>query len=286
MKNSILFLLLIALSHWNCQNSYAIKYSFFVAGHAYGSPQLPAEVLGLHPPFLEKIGWLNQTDSLKFGIFTGDIARLPKPPVWDKIEEQLQSLKVKTYIAPGNHDNSTSKLYQERIGDNYFSFEREKDLFIILDGNLNNWNIEEKQFDFLAKKIAEADQYRHIFIFVHQLIWWQKKGKWATCQPNSFQGKADTLTFHKNLLPLLQQIDNQIFIFAGDAGAVPKSAAICGLKHKNITFISSGMGIDQKDNIILTEIDEDGKINLRLIGLKCQSGVNCLGTIDDYLQEI
>jgi len=49
-------------------------YSFFVAGHTYGSPA--ADNPGLHPPFIETFSWLNDQEEIKFGILTGDLKPL------------------------------------------------------------------------------------------------------------------------------------------------------------------------------------------------------------------
>ena len=41
-----------------------LEYSFFVAGHVYGTPSRKDNNKGLHPPFKEKIDFINQQKKL------------------------------------------------------------------------------------------------------------------------------------------------------------------------------------------------------------------------------
>ena len=280
-----LFALLVVSIFTNCQKSDTNTYSFFVAGHTYGSPLNAPSDYGLHPPFLKKFNWLNQLPDLQFGILTGDVVRRAEKKSWETVWSELDSLNTKIHIAPGNHDKPHKALYKEQVGASYYAFSHDRDLFLILDGNDDGWNISGDQLAFLKKELSRSSEYRYIFLFVHQLIWWKENTTWARCHPNSFQGKSDTLNFHKTILPVLQKTDNQIFIFAGDAGAVPNSPAICYFKDGHISFISSGMGVQSRDNFLLVRIDGKGDLEIEPIGLKCPSSVNCLSKLEDYRQE-
>lgn len=285
-KISIVITLFCCFFLQNCQPSDTPSYAFFVAGHTYGSPVNAPSKYGLHPPFIAQFEQLNQQKKLKFGVLTGDVARHADPESWPAVWKDLEGLNAKIHIAAGNHDVINRQLFEQYFPESYYAFQENKDLFIILDPNLDHWNITGEQLIFLRKQLEEAAKYRHIFVFFHQLLWWQEGTDWGNCQPNSFQSKSDTLNFHSTILPLFKKLDNQVFLFAGDVGAVPQSSAICYLKKENISFIASGMGVDEKDNFLIIEIDGNGEINMELIGLKCQDSVNCLGNFEDYLKEM
>jgi hypothetical protein len=51
-----------------------------------------------------------------------------------------------------------------------------KDIFIILDANIDGWNISGEQLKFLKQSLPnEKDAINNIFIFSHQLIWMNNK---------------------------------------------------------------------------------------------------------------
>ncbi|MFT4759572.1 MAG: calcineurin-like phosphoesterase family protein [Paraglaciecola sp.] len=275
-----LFVLSLLLQSCESNNQEENSYSFFVAGHTYGNPN--AKNLGLYPPFVAKFDGLNQQDKLQLGILTGDIVRAANEKSWIAVWEELRNLNAKIHIAGGNHDVSNKQLFKKYVPESYYAFQQNEDLFLILDPNIDHWNISEEQLIFFKEQILNAHKYRHIFMFAHQLIWWQEDAKWATCQPNSFQNKSDTLNFQSEILPLLESVENQVFLFAGDVGAVPNSPAICYLKKGNVSMIASGMGVDAKDNFLLVKVGKNEEIEIELVGLKNKD----IGRLEDYLKEI
>ena len=97
-----------------------IKYSFFVAGHTYGSPS--NYIGGIYEPFKSKFNWMNQDTLLKFGVLTGDIVKYATEEYWDLVDDDLIDLKSQVYFAVGNHDITDRPLYEARYGDTFFSF--------------------------------------------------------------------------------------------------------------------------------------------------------------------
>ena len=232
----ILFFLLNA-----CHKNNSIEYSFFVAGHTYGSTK--GEDVGLHPPFVKTFPELNQNSDLAFGVLTGDIVRFSWESYWEAVQKELAQLNCDIHLAVGNHDIANKESFDKYYNKKFYSFDKGNDLFIILDGNKNNWNIEGEQLAFLRtelnKKAKTAD---HIFVFVHQLIWWQENTEYGVCKPNSFMGISDTLTFHQELLPLFYEINKPVFIIAGDIGVFPDACSVFYHKIKNVSLIASGNG--------------------------------------------
>ncbi|MCF8358761.1 MAG: metallophosphoesterase [Prolixibacteraceae bacterium] len=148
---------LVALMLFACspeKKSDPEPYSFFVAGHTYGQPGV--NNIGLHPPFKQKFSCIQSRSEIKFGILTGDIAApVPTAKDWDEVDADIDSLGIPVYFAVGNHDMKERDLYEERYGDTYYHFIFNNDLFIVLDPNMNNWNISGKQLSFLKNVVND-----------------------------------------------------------------------------------------------------------------------------------
>ena len=123
------------------------NYSFFVAGHSYGSPSVNSK--GLHPPLKNKSPYLQSRLEIEFGVLTGDIVEQPSIASWDSVDADINALGLPVYFAPGNHDMINRPLYESRYGDSYYHFLHHNDLFIILDPNIDGWNISGAQFSYL-----------------------------------------------------------------------------------------------------------------------------------------
>ncbi|MCD6178635.1 MAG: hypothetical protein J7K39_01910, partial [Bacteroidales bacterium] len=81
MRKTLLYLFaLVLLGNIKAQNSTAI-YSFFTAGHTYGSPNNPH--LGLHYPFVYYIPTINNYPNMEYGFFTGDVVVSSTSTYWD-----------------------------------------------------------------------------------------------------------------------------------------------------------------------------------------------------------
>lgn len=264
-----------------CRNTPGVAYSFFVAGHAYGSPG--GKAIGLHPPFVEAFPSIRQNEKIAFGVLTGDIVRFPNEAYWEAVQREIRQLNCKVHLAPGNHDVANKALYNQYYPETYYAFGQGRDLCIVLDGNLSQWKIEGGQLAFLTSTLHEkASSADHIFVFVHQLIWWEKDSPYGICVPNSFQNMADSLNFHREILPLLQALEKPVFIFAGDVGVYEDRPAIFCHKTGNVTLVASGMGDGKRDHFLLVEVLENKEVAIKIRGLHCESGYECLGKIEDY----
>ena len=274
---SILFFL-------GCQSSPKIKYSFFIAGHAYGNPK--KEGVYLHPPFSGQFVNLNQDKHLEFGILTGDIVHYATEENWGNVQRQLAQLNIKVHLAPGNHDVANRALFNKYYKQSFYSFNQGNDLFIILDPNISNWNIDGEQLAFLKKTLTEkGPQATNVFVFFHQLIWWKDELPYNKWQPNSFQGKADTLNFHSHVFPLFKSLKKPIFMFAGDVGAFAERTSIVYHQMGKTALVASGMGGEKADNFLMVNVLESGAVEIRIIGLNCEAGTDCMGKLTDYLFE-
>ncbi|MDA3817912.1 MAG: T9SS type A sorting domain-containing protein [Prolixibacteraceae bacterium] len=256
-------------------------YSFFVAGHTYGKPGVDNP--GLHPPFEKKFGYINNIPNIQFGILTGDIVS-PNPDVndWIEVDSKIDSLGIPVYFAVGNHDMENRPVFEERYGNTYFCFTHSNDLFIILDPNIDQWNISGEQLTFLRNTISENHQsVDNIFVFFHQLLWWEKNNTYKKLHPNSFAGRADTINFWSEIIPLFKSIPNHTVFFAGDMGAASWSDDFMYDAFDNIELICSGMGEGVGDNFVVVNVNSSKNIDYDLICLN-DTTTNCFGKLKDY----
>ena len=280
MKN-LLYIIIIAMLALSCNNN-DTPYAFFIAGHSYGKPL--ADNPGLHPPFINIFDYLNDDEEIEFGILTGDIVRLSTPASWDTVDAQLLQLDKKVYFCPGNHDTYNRELYQSRYGDPYYSFSFMNDLFIILDGNLDRWNISGEQLNFLQNTLKEVDATTgNVFVFVHQLIWWNEHNIFSRVDLNWPPYTPDSTNYWSDIEPLLQNLPADVYLIAGDLGANNIASPVMYYPDRNITYIASGMGSITSDNIIIARVKANKKVTFELISLGDDKSK--LGKLEDYILE-
>lgn len=278
MNKYVLLILTIACL-WSCTERDE-AYSFFVAGHTYGSPG--ADNPGLHPPFIKEFDRINKDPSLLFGVFTGDIVRRSDTASWDTVDRQLDRLEKRVYFCPGNHDTYNRPLYEERYGRTYYSFSRGNDLFIVLDGSLDRWNISGKQQEFLVSELEKPDPGRqNIFIFIHQLVWWDEGNIFSSVKLNWPPYTPDTTNYWSEIEPLLQGLPAPVYLFAGDLGASTKASPVLYYPDRNITYIGSGMGSIVNDNYIIVRSEGKHKVSFELLALG--NDVQRLGKLEDHV---
>ncbi|MCA1759949.1 MAG: T9SS type A sorting domain-containing protein, partial [Bacteroidales bacterium] len=278
-KYTIILLYLLFSFSGQTQNR-QIVYSFFVAGHTYGQPGAKN---GLHPPFKKKFDYIRKRREIKFGVFTGDIvAANPTADDWDKVDADIENLGLPVYFTVGNHDMENRELFENRYGNTYYSFSFENDLFIVLDPNLDGWNISGEQLVFLKNTLNDNNSItNNIFVLFHQLLWWENNNAYAKIGPNSFEGRADSINFWNVIEPMFSKLPNEVFMFAGDVGAGSWAVDFMYDKYSNISLIASGMGENNGDNFIVVNVYEDNSVGYDLICLN-DSVLNCFGNLTDY----
>jgi len=252
-------------------------YSFFVAGHTYGTPGVDND--GLHPPFVDKFEYIQSRSEIAFGVLLGDIVFHSTEEAWDDVDNDIDSLGLPVYFAVGNHDMYNRPLFEQRYGDTYYSFLYSNDLFIVLDPNIDQWNISGDQKLFLTNVIDNnANNVERIFVFFHQTLWWQSDNKYSAITPNSTEGRADTINFWSEIEPIFNQLENEVVMFAGDIGATSYSECVMYDNYDNITFIATGMGRGDGDNFVVINEQNGHDISYDLI---CLTGeLDCLGTLE------
>lgn len=256
-------------------------YSFFIAGHTCGQPGI--NNTGFHPPFKMKFEYIQNRTEIKFGVLTGDIViGDPTSQDWDEIDAEIDTLGLPVYFAVGNHDMEDRPLFESRYGITYYHFIYENDLFIILDPNIDGWSITGIQKEFLENTVYDNYQsVSNIFVFFHQLLWWDRSNIYADFNPNTVTGRIIPVNFWTDIEPLFNELPNPVIFCAGDMGSGCWCADFIYDSYDNISFVGSGMGESIGDNFIVINVAQNKSITYDLICLN-DSTLNCFGELTDY----
>ena len=269
MKNIFSFIMFCLTLFTGCGSKERVL-GVVLAGHAYGHPL--EKSLGLHSglkEFLKK-----EPNDLVF--FLGDFVRNPSLKSFEFLKMELKGLKIETKFVPGNHDVVNPVFYQKYIGNRFYSYEIKGVKFVVLDGNMNGWNIINEQLSFLKQELSHFEG--KVFVLVHQIIWIDGED-YEYVQSNSTSGKAKELNFWKDVFPLLDKHNNEVFVCAGDLGAFKTITNPIYDKKSNVHLIGTGMGARYRDNCIQVNVYSGGEIELEVVSL--QPGLS-FGDLEDY----
>ena len=226
----------------NCEIKYIKNIpnnSSIIIGHAYGSPKTYGEFINSR---LENV-LLENSSRIKNIFFTGDVFFSPSKEKWAKLYSFLGNEK-KIIIAPGNHDvgNENSRFHfnnsvkQETNFPFIFSFEKFR--VIVDDSTPNSWQLSKKTI-----KLANQDSANKKVLLIRHNI----ANKEFLDLANSDAGLEKELP---NIKKLLDSINKEVIIVAGDGGAWESKPRFVCKKKNNLTFIVNGLG-DLPGDIIL-----------------------------------
>lgn len=260
--------------------TYSQEYNFTVAGHLYGSPEsinqsYPAESLLANTGFIKS---LNST----FFISLGDNCQNGNDSLSLKIFEEsfTKNIKIPVFTTYGNHDGDRKSI-EKRIGKKtFYSFEFNKDLFIFLDSELNNIDLNGICLNFMIKILKDAIQesnLNNIFIFSHKLMWATMDSKFKIITSNSNDSKYDYNRYNyftSKISPLINKLSirKNIFWMAGDIGANQSLPLFYG-KLNRLHVIATGIG-DTPNDLILNIKVSHKKVGISGYNLLKHNGAN------------
>jgi hypothetical protein len=264
-----------------------MPYSFFIAGHSYGSPDAPDSAFGLYPPFVNEFGTLAQWPGMKMGFLTGDIVHNPTAKKYAEVQSQLERLPFRVQAVPGNHDILTlegKKEFEKLFGSSNDWIMAEGDLFIRLDVNASGWKVTAEQLSMIDFAFKRPVPWKNAFIFVHQVIWWENESGHAAHRkeiyPNSEEGREGPLNFWSEMMPVLKKIKKPVYVFAGDVGARCTGNDVSQHREDNVRLIASGMGCAKASNYLIAEVDSLAEVHFVLRSL--QGSPDYMGNLSDY----
>lgn len=254
------------------------EFSFYVAGHAYGSPYDGND--GIHTPFLNYLEEISNNESIEFGVLTGDTVYEATQESFEQLKTEMSITDKPYYITAGNHClRGGEDLFETNFGDLNYYFEKRDNLFIFLVPG-ENWSFSEEQIS-MVRTSLQKQGYDNIFVFMHQLAWVEEDNIFSACGlPNSWEGKSDSSNFWSDLIVSFDWVESQVYFIAGDVGALDNTNLI----YDNIEkyhFIASGMGNGIMDNILVVNLDEYNTVSF---DIKVFDGEDIIdgGNIENY----
>ena len=100
--------------------------------------------------------------------------------MWDEFDERVKRFRVPFVMVAGNHDiwgRDSRKIYEQRYGKTYFSFDHKGVHFVVLDSEAFDDNdnilnrIDEEQLKWLQNDLALHHNARLTFVFLHKPFW-------------------------------------------------------------------------------------------------------------------
>ncbi len=227
------------------------SYSFWVSGHFYGGSNnvsgYPASTI------LGNVSMLNSS-SEEFIMCTGDLFKDIRNNIPAYKKSLFDPLKKPLFNTVGNHDVS-GDVYQENYGATYSSFSFHGDLFIILDAEADDSDIEGEQLEWFKKTIKAAQPSAAIFIFTHRPIWAEEHAKLSNAFPDNTHSLTGT-NFPEDIEPILNEtsVNNPIYWFSGSLGDAPAAFFYYKEEGKSIHYIQTAIRDLPKDAMLSVSV--------------------------------
>ncbi|MDX1650067.1 MAG: metallophosphoesterase, partial [Myxococcota bacterium] len=141
---------------------------------------------------------------------------------WERLDAALARIGAPVHRVPGNHDTNdpvTRALFERRYGSLPRALRHRDDLFVLMDSTRTDPAtpprlprpharvdaLPEPRVEALGRLLEEGAPYRHAFVFLHHVLWWEEDAPWW-----------------RDVHPLLQEAGVRA-VFAGDFGPLKLS---------------------------------------------------------------
>ncbi|MBD3218088.1 MAG: hypothetical protein GF310_07410, partial [candidate division Zixibacteria bacterium] len=193
-------------------------------GHVEGvHGSIVKEINLLHPDFVLSVG-----DYIEG--YVDDEERINGE--WDEYFEIVDSLEADYYMTPGNHDiwsDMSEDIYRKRVGEPYYSFDRDGIHFVMLDLSLWNFGEEylEEQLEWLESDLEANEDARYIMAFYHKPDWIESLTNGNSNAFHELFKKYDidavfTGHYHEYFV---EEYDGVVYTGVGSSGAATHEAA-------------------------------------------------------------
>ncbi len=97
---------------------------------------------------------------------------------WGELMPYIENLSCPFFFTPGNHDISNDvqeKIYRELVGEPYYSFDRGRFHFVVLDVSRldNSSEISSRQMKWLEEDLRKNSEAVQTFVFYHKPFWFE-----------------------------------------------------------------------------------------------------------------
>ena len=124
------------------------------------------------PVFSHVVQALNSDKDLDFAVIGGDLVLYPTQETYKAFLNQRRDLQIPMLAIAGNHDVAFENdyFYHTIFGRFYYAFVLGDAQFILLDDS-NETSLGDEQLHWLKKELADGQQYRYRFVFLHVPLW-------------------------------------------------------------------------------------------------------------------
>ncbi|HET6226846.1 MAG TPA: hypothetical protein VFF27_11245 [Bacteroidia bacterium] len=255
----------------------AADYSFIVSGHFHGGSSnqstFPAATL------LANIDSINALQPA-FIISLGDLFTDVNEETVDHYNTSLfRKLKSPLFNAVGNHDVSNGNKYETLYGKSFYFFTYGKQLFLLLNTELNDGDIKGEQLELVKSALnkAKTGGIKQLFIFSHRPVWAEGNPRYTNIFKDNTQSKLGAPNFEKDILPLLQQVHLPIYWFSGSMGSGPASFFYDKNEKDGITYIQTAIRDTPRDGVLRVELNQN-TVSFKCISLTGQR----LGPLEQF----
>jgi len=257
------------------------NYSFIVGGHFYGSSATNSGF-----PASTVLGGLDRMVAFNPNMLfvTGDLFLDLDRDKENYNNALFNKLPCPIFNAVGNHDLDGDNYGP--YGPRYFYFFVNKDLFVVLDTELDNGSIKGEQLNMLKQGLNEASSKgaNNIFLISHRPVWaigHQDLDGLLKQNTRSLMGN----NFNKDIRPLLVEHTNntEVFWFAGSMGGSAPASFLYHEEH-GLHYIITAIRDTRRDAVLGVQVGVDG-VDFTTLALG-QSKVQELATYNlEYWQE-
>ena len=244
-------------------------FRFLVGGHLYGDfsqTACPAST------FVAAMHDLAAAD-LDLMVCCGDTFRYCAKSCFDQTTAAMARLPFPVWNAVGNHDVAIRADYELRFGSTFGCFVHGGCAFVLLDTELDKWEISGAQLEFLTDTLQAAsarDDIRAIFCFGHKLVHCHRQRYFEVLVgSNALDGLTGPNHFAANVLPLLAAAARrkQVFWFGGDIGLPHTLPAFADFDPVNrVHFLATGIGDSARDSVLEVAVGvSDVQVTMRAL---------------------
>lgn len=181
---------------------------------------------------------------------------------WDEFDGFIKELDMPFFYVPGNHDyinEVMAKKWKERLGKDYYHFVYKDVLFLCLNTEeltrgAGRGSIEDEQYAYIEKTLAENPEAKWTMIFMHQPLWDQENsGRWEDVEKLLAPRKHTVFVGHRHRYVKYERNNGKYFILATTGGG-------SGLRGPNF---------GEFDHVVWVTMTDEGPIlaNLMLEGI-------------------
>lgn len=244
------------------------EFSFIVSAHWHGSSSnksnYPANTI------LGNLDLINNQNS-NFIFHLGDLFLKLNESKANYEKTLFSKLNAPFFNVVGNHDIEQNN-YESNYGTSTYSFKVDNNIFIGLNTELKNGNIEGEQLMFLKNELK--NEVKNVFIFIHRPLFTEGHEKLE----GIFKGNTSSgSNFVSDVLPLLKQSNSNCYVFGGSIGGEAPASFFYHKEADNVSLIATAIRELPRDALLKVDVI-NGEVSFKTITLQNQK----LYALEDY----